>query len=57
MVKGPIQVLDDTKLTAETQYSINFIRSNQKFCSNLYYNGSNRAFHLLLIQKYINSKQ
>ena len=57
MVKGPIQVYDDTKLTAETQYSINFLRSNQKFCLNLYYNGSNRVFHLLLIQKYINSKQ
>ena len=57
MVKGPIQVYDDTKLTAETQYSINFLRSNQNFCLNLYYNGSNRVFHLLLIQKYINSKQ
>ena len=33
--------LDDTMLTAETQYSISFLKSNIKFCSNLHYNGSN----------------
>ena len=30
--KGPTQGLDDTTLTAETQYSSNFSRSNKKFC-------------------------
>ena len=29
--KGQTQGLDDTKLTAEAQYSINFSRSNRKF--------------------------
>ena len=42
--KGPIQGLDDTKLTAEAQYSINFSRSNRKFCLSLHYNGSNNFF-------------
>ena len=38
---GPTQRLDDTTLTAESQYSINFSRSNRKFLC-LHYNGSNR---------------
>ena len=38
---GPTQELDDTTLTAEAQYSINFSRSNRKFCLSLHYNGSN----------------
>ena len=39
--KGPTQGLDDTRLTAEAQYSINFSRSNIKFCLSLSCNGSN----------------
>ena len=39
--KGPTQGLDDTTLTAGAQDSINFLRSNRKFCLSLYYNGSN----------------
>ena len=39
--KGPTQGLDDTTLTAEAQYSINFSRSNRKICISLHYNGSN----------------
>ena len=39
--KGPTQVLDNTTLTAEAQYSTNFSRSNRKFCLSLHYNGSN----------------
>ena len=39
--KGPTQGLDDTTLTAEVQYSINFSRSNRKLCLNLHYNRSN----------------
>ena len=30
--KGPTQGLDDTKLTVKAQYSINFSKSNRKFC-------------------------
>ena len=40
--KCSTQGLDDTMLTAEAQYSINFSRSNKKNCLNLHYNGSNR---------------
>ena len=39
--KRPTQGLDDTTLTAEAQYSINFSRSNRKFYLSFYYNGSN----------------
>ena len=39
--KGSTQGLDDTALTEEDQYSINFSRSNTKFCLSLHYNGSN----------------
>ena len=38
---GLTQGLDDTTLTAETQYSINFSRSNRKFCLSLHYKESN----------------
>ena len=39
--KGPTQGLDDTTLIAEAQYSINFSRSNRKYCLTSHYNGSN----------------
>ena len=52
--KGPTQGLNDTTLTAEVQYSINFSRSNRKFCLSLHYNWSNS---LSMLQKYISSKQ
>ena len=39
--KGQTQVLDDTTLIAEAQYSINFSRSNRKYCLTSHYNGSN----------------
>ena len=38
---GEIQGLADTALTGEAKYSINFSRSNRKFCSSLHYNVSN----------------
>ena len=34
--KCPTLVLDGTGLTAEAQYSINFSRSNRKFCLSLH---------------------
>ena len=39
--KDPRQRLDNTNLTAEAQYSVNFSRSNRKFCLSLHYFGSN----------------
>ena len=41
--KGQAQTqgLDNTMLTAEAQYSSNFLRSNRKLCFSLHYNGSN----------------
>ena len=41
---GPRQRFDDTKLSAEAQYSINFPRLNRKFCFSLHYNGSNNSY-------------
>ena len=37
--KGTTQALDDTSLTAEKLYSINFTENNIKFCLSLHYNG------------------
>ena len=37
---GLTQKLDDTTFTAEAHYSIDFSRSNKKFCLSLHYNGS-----------------
>ena len=39
--EGPTQGLDDTTLTAEKKYSINFTEHNKKFCLRLHYNGAN----------------
>ena len=39
--KGTTQGLDDTTLTVEPPYSINFTRPDIKFCLSLHYNGSN----------------
>ena len=35
------QKLDDTMLSKEAQYSVDFSRSNRKYCLSLHYNGSN----------------
>ena len=35
------QGLDDTTLYAEAKYSINFSKTNKKFCLSLHYNGAN----------------
>ena len=37
----PTQWKDDTKLTAEAKYSINFAQPGNRFVLNLHYNGSN----------------
>ena len=41
LVKTPTQGLDNTTLTEEAQYSINFSRSNRKLCLRLHGNRSN----------------
>ena len=39
--EGPTQRLDDTTLTAEAKYPINFTQSGKRFVLGLHYNGSN----------------
>ena len=39
--KGLTEGLDDTTLTAEEKYSINFTVTGKKFCLSLHYNGVN----------------
>ena len=39
--EGPIQGLDDAKLTADAKYSINFTQPRKRFVLSLHYNGSN----------------
>ena len=39
--KDPTQVSDDTILTAEKLYSINFTENSKKFCLSVHYNGAN----------------
>ena len=39
--EGPTQELDDTTLTAEAKYPINFTQSGKWFVLSLHYNGSN----------------
>ena len=53
---GPTQGLDDSTLTAEAQYSINFSKSNRKFCLSLHYNGSS-SFLFINAKKIYQSKE
>ena len=39
--EGPTRGLDDTTLTTEVKYRINFTQSRKRFVLNLHYNGSN----------------
>ena len=39
--EGPTQGLEDTTLTAEAKYSLNFLQSGKRFLLSLRYNGSN----------------
>ena len=40
LCEGSTQGLDDTSLTAEAKYPINFTKSNRRFVLSLHYNGS-----------------
>ena len=44
LYEGPTQWLDDTTLTAEAQYPINFTQLGKWFVWSLHYNGSNCVF-------------
>ena len=52
---GATQELDDTTLTTEALYSINFTQPNKRFVLSLHYNGSNSFF--VNATKNINSKE
>ena len=52
--EGPTQWLDDTTLTAQVKYRINFTKSRKTYVSSLHYNGNNS--YLLMLQKYISSR-
>ena len=54
--KGPTQRLDHTVLLAEAQSSINFSRSNRKFCLVCVLMGATVSY-LLMLRKYINSRE
>ena len=54
--EGPTQVLDDTTLTAEAKYPINFTQSGKRFILSLQYNGSN-SFLFVNVTKVYHSKQ
>ena len=48
--EGSIQGLDDTTITAETKYPINFTRSRRKFVLSLHYNRSNSFLFLEVVK-------
>ena len=49
---GPTQGLDDTTLTAEAKYHVDFTQSNRKFVLSLHYNGRNSFFFVNAIKIY-----
>ena len=50
--KGTTQGLDNTRLTAEAEYSNNFSRSKRNFCLSLHYNGSDSFLSLNATKMY-----
>ena len=55
--EGPTQGLDDTTLSAEAKYPINFTQPNQGFVLSLYYNGSNSFLFVNATKTSIQSKK
>ena len=53
--EGPKQKSDDTTLTAEAKYPMNFSQARKGFVLSLHYNGSNN-FLFVSAAKYINIK-
>ena len=50
--EGPTQRLDDTTLTIEAKYPINFTQSRKRFVLSLHYNGSNSFLFVNAIKVY-----
>ena len=50
--EGPTQGLDDTTLTAEAIYSINFTQPRKRFILSLHYNGNNSFFFVSATKMY-----
>ena len=50
--EGPTQGLDDTTLTAEAKYPINFTQSGKRFVSNLHYDGSSNFWFVNATKMY-----
>ena len=48
--KGPTDWIDDTTLTAEAEYSINYSEQQEKFCVRLHYNESNSLNEVSIYQ-------
>ena len=55
--EGSTQVLDDTALSAEAKYPINFTQPNKRFVLSLHYNGSNSFFFVNTTKTSIQSKK
>ena len=55
--KGPTKRYDDTTLTAETKYLINFSRSQKKYLLSLHYNKINSLLFVMLQNISIQSKR
>ena len=54
--EGPTHRLDDTTLTAEAKYYVNFTRPRKRFAIKLNYYRS-KSFLFVMLQKHINSKR
>ena len=54
--EGPAQGLDNTTVTADSEYPINFTQSGKRFKFSLHYNESN-SFLFVNATKYINFNQ
>ena len=52
LCEGPTQELDDTTLTTEAKYLINFTQRNKRFVLSLNYNGSNRLLFVNATKRY-----
>ena len=54
LILGKVQTqgLDNTTLTAEAEYSMNFSRSQRKVCLSLHYNGKNSFLFVNATRKY-----
>ena len=48
----PTKGLDDTTLTADAKYPINFTQPRKRFVLNLYYNGSNSFIFVIATRVY-----